>query len=252
MFHLFKWWRWWRKSISTLILICLNIECDNRLLSFLNARNFQLNIKFRSKDVLFMKLYIIACCNDICCLIYRLSRISFLHLRWSMMMMIKFDLLKNRWTRNVAARYESCCEFSLNLRNLIDKHLLKSLWLCMNRSFYDQAFWIICSSWCSWRYFLINKSFSFDMLYNETYSWIFSSFSSIRWSCFRCDDKTSAFFFEKTFKKSWYLAEIIDLRSMTFLLFCFLSWMFKSFMKTANIWTFFWRDNVLNEAATMK
>jgi hypothetical protein len=111
MFHLFRWWRWWRESILTLILICLNIECDNRSLSLLNARNFQLNIRFRSKNVLFMKLCIAACCNDICCLIRRLSHTSFLHLRWAKMMTIESDLLKDRWTRSVTARYEIVVNF---------------------------------------------------------------------------------------------------------------------------------------------
>jgi hypothetical protein len=36
------------------------------------------------------------------------------------------------------------------------------------------------------------------------------------------------------------------------LLFCFLSWIFRFFMKTTNIFTFSWRDKILNEAIVIE
>ncbi len=102
----------------------LNIERDNRSLFSSRDRNSQLSIMHRLKNVLFIKLNIEVYCNDIDCLEYRLSRIFLLRLQLSKMMMTQLDLLMNRQMLIEVTRCEKYCEFSLMLKDLVDKHFL--------------------------------------------------------------------------------------------------------------------------------
>ncbi len=82
--------------------------------------------------------------------------------------------------------------------------------------------------------------------------WFSVFFNSIRWSCFLRDDKISAFFLKKTFNKSWYSKDTIVFKSVTWLLSCFFTWIFRFLMNTTNISTFFWRDKISNKAIAIE
>jgi hypothetical protein len=102
------------------------------------------------KNDLFKRSYIAIYRSDNDCLKCHQSRILFRRSSRLKMTKIVFVLWEDRWRQSEEKRYEMCHEFSLMMKDLIDKHLLMTSWSCMIRFIYDSIFWTIVLSWCFW------------------------------------------------------------------------------------------------------